>query len=402
MTNMHQLPENFCIAPFVQLTTHPSGSISPCPYLGGTTWKGQTTPSILDKWHSSDLEKLRESFLNNQRNEICQRCWHEEQHHKSSLRRRLYNPTTGTSDYSVVNDTTIVQDLATGLDTKSYLQGPKVLTIKNGNLCNAKCRSCHPGDSSRWIEDSRKLFNQLGQQHYRIDQTESNWTDDQIDELFELSKNLHRLELFGGEPLYNKKVRSLLERIAVAGHSRQLNLYINTNGSVDLVKQIPAIKEFKEIEIGISIDDVGARFEYLRHGVRFDQLVDNVKSWQQYFQQHSVKYYIDSITTVSMFNILYLPEIKQFVQSLLPQAPFWNLLIHPDYLFIKNMPDQVKAAAVQKLKTDPEFADLISVMLQPADIGFDKFLSITKTLDSIRGEDYQKTFPELSNLIDNC
>jgi len=370
--------------------------------LGGTSWAGQDSPSIQDKWRSKDLQALRDSFLNNERNSICQRCWHEEQNNKSSLRRRLYDPTAGTSDYAVINNTTVVNELIAGLAAKTYLDGPKLLTIKNGNLCNAKCRSCHPGDSSRWIEDSKKLFNRLGQQHYRIDQTDSNWTDQQIDELFELSKNLYRLELFGGEPLYNKKVRGLLERIAVAGHSKNLNLYINTNGSVDLVKQIPQIKEFKEVEVGVSIDDVGSRFEYLRHGVVFDELVNNVRSWQQYFEQHGVKYYIDSITTVSVFNILYLPDIKQFVQTLLPQAPFWNLLIHPYYLFIKNMPASVKAAAVEKLSNDSEFDDLINVIQQPADIDFDKFLSITGALDSIRGEDFRRIFPELAKAIDHA
>ena len=399
---MPHLPSNFCIAPFVQLTTHPTGSMSPCPYLGGTTWSGQDSPTVLEKWRSSDLEKLRQNFLDNKCSEICHRCWHEEKNNKSSLRLRLYNPETGTSDYSVINNTSVVDDLVAGLEQKTYLQGPRLLTIKNGNLCNAKCRSCHPGDSSRWIEDSRKLATKLNREYYRIDQSETNWTDQQIDDLFEMSKNLHRLELFGGEPLYNKKVRGLLERIAAAGHSKNLNLYINTNGSVDLVKQIPSIKEFKEIEIGISIDDVGARFEYLRHGVKFDELVQHVRSWQQYFEQHNVKYYIDSITTVSVFNILYLPEIKRFVQDLLPQAPFWNLLIHPDYLFIKNMPDSLKTEAIAKLRSDPEFEDLIKVIEQPRDISFEKFFEITGALDSIRNENFRTTFPELAKVIDNC
>jgi MoaA/NifB/PqqE/SkfB family radical SAM enzyme len=399
---MSQLPENFCIAPFVQLTTHPSGSMSPCPYLGGTAWAGQDSPTMIDKWRSKDLEALRTSFLNNERNSVCQRCWHEEKNNKQSLRRRLYNPVDGSSNYSVINNSTIVKDLINGLENQTYLQGPRMLTIKNGNLCNAKCRSCHPGDSSRWIEDSKKLADAVGHQYYRIDQKEINWTDQQIDELFELSKNLHRLELFGGEPLYNKKVRALLERIVEAGHSKNLNLYINTNGSVDLIKQIPSIKEFKEIEIGVSIDDIGDRFEFLRHGVKFDQLVENVRSWQQYFDQHNVKYYIDSITTVSIFNVLYLPEIKQFVQTLLPQAPFWNLLVYPDYLYIRNMPDSVKELAVEKLSSDSEFADLINVMQQPSNIDVDKFLSITEALDVIRKEDFRKTFPELAKVIDQA
>jgi MoaA/NifB/PqqE/SkfB family radical SAM enzyme len=399
---MHNLPVNFCIAPFVQLTTHPTGSMSPCPYLGGTTWSGKQLPTILEKWTSSDLQALRNDFLANRQASICSRCWHEEKNNKQSLRLRLYDPVNRTSDYSVVNNTNLIDDLLHGLDQKQYLTGPKVLTIKNGNLCNAKCRSCSQGDSSRWIEDSQKLAVALKMQHYAINQTVTNWTDQQINELFELSKNLVRLELFGGEPLYNKKVQALLERIVDAGHSKNLTLYINTNGSVNLIKQIPSIKEFKEIEIGVSIDDVGARFNYLRHGVDFDQMVNNVQSWQKYFDQHQVKYYIDSITTVSIFNILYLPEIKQFVKTLLPQAPFWNLLIYPDYLFIKNMPDSLKVAAIDALAADPEFVDLIDVINQPRDISFEKFLSITESLDLIRAENFRATFPELAKAIDNA
>jgi MoaA/NifB/PqqE/SkfB family radical SAM enzyme len=395
---MDKLPENFCIAPFTQLTTHPTGSISPCPYLGGTTWSDENSNTILDKWKSSDLEQLRADFLSNKRSNTCHRCWHEEKNNKKSLRLRLYDPINHTSDYSIVNSSPIIKELIDGINQKHYLTGPKILTIKNGNLCNAKCRSCHPDDSSRWIEDSKKLANILKEKHYKIDRVEQNWNDLQIEEIFELSKNLHRLELFGGEPLYNKKVRLLLEKIVKAGHSKNLNLYINTNGSVDLVKQIPLIKEFKDVEIGVSIDDIHERFNYLRHGLEFQDVIQNILSWQVYFKTHDVKYFIDSITTVSIFNILYLPEIKTFVQSILPNAPFWNLLIYPDYLFIKNMPDCLKDLAIRKL-SDPEFEDIISIINQPADISFDKFLNITNALDSIRNEDFRTTFPELADSI---
>jgi len=396
---MTDLPANFCVAPFLQLTTHPTTSFSPCPYLGGTTWKGQY-PSIMERWASPDLEVLRTQFKNNQQSEVCNRCWHEETNHKKSLRLRLFDPIAKTSDYSVINNTNIVDELIEGLDNNEYLRGPKVLTIKNGNVCNAKCRSCHPGDSSRWLEDSIKLKSATNQEFYTIVGEEKNWSDQQLDEIFELSKNLVRLELFGGEPLYNKKVRNLLDRIVENGHSKNLNLYINTNGSVDLIKQIPRIKEFKEIEIGVSIDDIGARFEYLRHGVDYNILINNVRNWQEYFTKHGSKYFIDSITTVSVYNILYLPEIKQEVMKLLPQSPFWNLLVNPDHMFIKNMPDRLKEKAIQRLRTDPEFDDLIQVIEQPADPdAWKKFLIITNALDVIRNENFKITFPELADAL---
>jgi MoaA/NifB/PqqE/SkfB family radical SAM enzyme len=397
---MTDLPNNFCVASFLQLTTHPTGSFSPCPYLGGTTWKGQYS-SIIEAWQSNDLESLRNQFLDGQQPKICNRCWHEEKNNKKSLRLRLYDPVNKTSDFSIINNSNIVQEMIDGIEEKQYLQGPKILTIKNGNVCNAKCRSCHPADSSRWSEDTEKLKIKIGKEYYAIGQGEKNWSASQLDEIFELSKSFKRLELFGGEPLYNKKVQQLLDRIVESGHSKNINLYINTNCSVDLIERIPNVKEFKEIEIGVSLDGVGPHFEYLRHGLNYQDAVNNIRKWQKYFEQHNVKYYIDSISTVSVFNILYLPELKRAVMEILPQSPFWNLLINPDYLFIKNMPDLLKAQAIKVLEADSEFEELINVIQQPADVNaWDKFLEITPALDNIRGEDFRKTFPELAKFIE--
>ena len=406
---MHDLPKNFCIAPFTQITAHPNGSFSPCPYLGGTAWT-KKYHTITEQFRGQDLENLRSEFLSNQQSSVCNRCWHEEHNNKKSLRLRLYDPVNKTSDYSIINNSSIIADLTQGLPNKKYLTDLKILTIKNGNLCNAKCRVCHPGDSSRWaIEDAPKLKHMLGTQirNYKIYQTnstENNWTDEQCDEIFEISKTLVRLELFGGEPLYNKKVLKLLDRIVQAGHSTNINLYINTNGSVDLISQVPEIAKFKEVEIGVSIDDIGKRFNYQRHGLEYNQVVENIKKWQEHFSKFKTPLYIDSITTVSVYNILYLPEIKESVQRILPQPPFWNLLITPDHLFIKNMPDQIKYQIIKKLEleSNSEFETIINVLSQPRDpIAWTKFIQIKGALDIIRNEDFQKIFPELAAMIDS-
>jgi MoaA/NifB/PqqE/SkfB family radical SAM enzyme len=398
---MHELPKNFCIAPFTQVTTHPNGSFSPCPYLGGTAWSKQY-PSITKRFQGEDLENLRSQFLSNQQSSVCERCWHEERNNKKSLRLRLYDPVNKTSDYSVINNSSVVSDLTQGLPTKKYLTDLKILTIKNGNVCNAKCRVCHPGDSSRWaIEDAVKLKQILGQEIYNTNSVERNWTDQQCDEIFEISKTLVRLELFGGEPLYNKKVLKLLDRIAEAGHSANINLYINTNGSVDLIRQVPRITEFKEVEIGVSLDDVDARFNYQRHGLDYNQAVENVKRWQEHFTKSTTPLYIDSITTVSVYNVWYLPEIKESVQKILPQSPFWNLLVNPDHLFIKNLPDYVKQQVIKKLESDTEFEEIVNVMSQARDsTAWSKFIQVRDALDTIRNENFQQVFPELAALID--
>ena len=392
-----KLPENFCLAPFVQHTTHPSGSCSPCPYLGGTAWPASSS-NISEQWNSQHLTALRNDFLENKKPEMCHRCWHEEDNNKRSLRLRLFDPVNHTSDYSFGNMEVVEQQLT----NNNYLAGPLVLTIKSGNLCNAKCRVCHPNDSSRWISDAEKLFNITGKRYYNLNQEETNWSELQIEEILTLSKNLVRLELFGGEPTYNKKVAQILQKIIEAGEANHISLYINTNCGTDIPKVMPYVTEFKDIELGVSLDGVGPHFEYIRHGIDYDVAIANIRSAQRYFLQSKTKFWIDSISTVSILNIYYLPELKAAVKKILPLAPFWNLLIEPKHLFIKNMPEHVKHAVIEKLGTDDDFQELISVIQQPAELEYwDQFLEITQGLDSIRKENFKSTFPEFSNIIDN-
>jgi organic radical activating enzyme len=365
--------------------------------LGGTVWSNRAQ-NILAQWTSDELESLRTEFVNNRQSPICNRCWHEEANNKKSLRLRLFDPVAHTSDYTFITDADSVLEK---IRNRSYLNGPEVLTIKNGNVCNAKCRVCHPGDSSRWASDAVQLQTMLGKTYYAVDQRERNWTNEQLDEIVELSANLKRLELFGGEPIYNKKVHEVLKRIVDSGDSQHITLYINTNGSIDLVDRIPYVKEFQAVEIGVSIDGVGRHFDYIRHGLEYDTVKKNVVKWQEYFEKHQVRYFIDSISTVEILNVYYLPELKSAVQEFLPLTPFWNLLVDPAYLFIKNMPDPVKEAVIKKLSLDSEFDDLITVMQQPADLSqWKKFLEVTQALDVIRGESFTKTFPEFVSLFE--
>jgi len=391
------LPKNFCVAPFIQHTTHPSGSNSPCPYLGGTTWSANKS-SIAEQWTDNKLEQLRQDFFDNKKSSICNRCWNEEDNNKQSLRLRLFDPVAQTSDYRFITPALIEQRVT----DKNYLSaGPAVLTIKNGNICNAKCRSCHPNDSSKWATDAKKLHNLTKEPiYYNLYNKDVNWSDLQIEEIVKLSDNLVRLELFGGEPTYNKKVLTILNRLVDSGASKNITLYINTNGSVNIPKRFPMISEFQNIELGVSLDGVGEHFNYIRHGAIYNEVLENITSAQEFFKKNNVKFWIDSISTVSVLNVYYLPELKQAVREILPLDPFWNLLIDPAHLDIKNMPDPIKQKVISKLGDADDFKELVSVMQQPADPGrWTQFLQITEQLDSMRNESFSKTFPEFYSII---
>jgi len=215
-----------------------------------------------------------------------------------------------------------------------------------------------------------------------------------------LAPHLVKLELFGGEPTYNKSVHQLIKQIVTQGDSDHITLYINTNGSVDFLEKLPEIMQFKELEIGVSIDGVGQQFEYIRHGVDYATVQKNIKRWQEQLTAAGMRFFIDSITTVSILNVYYLPEIKQAVQSMLPLSPYWNMLINPPHLFIANMPDAVKAVVAEKLSADPEFADVVNIMMQPGNAThWQEFLTITSALDQIRSESFDTTFSDFAKIL---
>lgn len=391
------LPDTFCIAPFLQHTTHPSGSFSPCPYLGGTVFF-RRHETLKDQWLDPELNNLRSSFLNAEKNPICSRCWNEETYGKRSLRKRLYDLTTQTSDYAFAREPGFAQSLETAIREKTYLNGPRILTIKNGNVCNARCRTCYPECSSRWINDAKKINAITGQYWYNETNVEQNWSDQQIDDIVATSHTLTRLELFGGEPLFNKQVKKLLGLIIAGGSAKNITLYCNTNGTVNFLDTMPEVTEFKNLEVGVSIDGVDEQFNYIRNGADYAQVVNNVKLWKQTLSPE--QFWIDCITTVNILNVFYLPEIKSRMCEIFGMSPFWNLLIEPRYLSIANMPDRIKYSVTDRLGQDAEFADLVLAMNQPTNLDeWSKFLKFTQVLDQIRNESFAKTFPEFYNLI---
>ena len=398
---MSSLPKNFCIAPFTQLTTHPSGTFSPCPYLGGTTWNIGPS-SFLEKWTSTEFNALRSDFLNNVQSSICNRCWHEESAGKKSLRLRLLDPETLDSSYQLLLDETKKQEILDLISDGSYIDGPKMLSIKNGNVCNAKCRSCHPEDSSPWIQDANKLYAKTKKKYYKIGIKESNWSDKQIEHLIELLPTLERLELFGGEPLYNKKVMQLLDHAIKSGHSRHISLYVNTNGSVDILKRIPDIEKFHDIDIGVSIDAIPQHFSYVRHPLCYETVEENISAWIDCLKNKGIPYVIQSISTVSIFNIYYLPELLETVKKLTGHAPYWNLLVTPKHLSIATLPDEIKKAVVTKLEKHGGFGDLINYLEKNKNTHehLREFFEITDGIDLIRNESFKKTFGEFATLME--
>jgi MoaA/NifB/PqqE/SkfB family radical SAM enzyme len=381
------LHKHTCIAPFINLTVDPEQNTSPCPYLGGGTWQFKDK-KFKDIWKSAKFEKLREDHIAGARPIECNRCWKDEQVGKESARQR----TNKMHDISTLEK--IIHD-------NSYLEGPKVLTMKNGNLCNLQCRTCGPKDSSSWIPEAKDHIknykNKLEHTWFQIESFKKNWTDEQMQNFYDISKNLARVEHYGGEPLYNKRVEEHTAKLVELGLSKNIILYFNTNGTHTPSTRLQDLfKSFKSVEFNLSIDGIQDKFEYIRHPAKWSKLLQTIE-WCN--KQQNLIWGI--VTTVSNLNIYYLDSILQTFDSWGKRNVFLNILEDPKFYSIVNLPEKIKNKITKKYEGNERLQSTVAYMNnhQGDDTIWQKFVFWTENKDKYRQQDFRFTFPEFYSIM---
>jgi len=381
------LPKHTCIAPFINLTIDPEQNTSPCPYLGGGTWQFKDL-DIQDIWKSQKFEKLRKDHLEGNKPVECNRCWKDEEVNKESARQRT-------------NKLHNIDQLEPMLNDKSYLQGPKVLTMKNGNICNLQCRICGPKDSSSWIPEAKshiqKFPNALEHTWFGHESFKKNWTDKQMQNFYDCSNNLTRVEHYGGEPLYNKRVEEHTAKLVEQGNAKNIVLYFNTNGTHIPSRRLQELfRSFKAIEFNISIDGIENQFEYIRHPAKWSKLLSTVEWCNK--QQNFIW---GIVSTVSNLNIYYLDSMLETFDSWGKQNVFLNILENPTFYCITNIPDRIKNIITKKYKGNERLQSTVAYMNNHKgdDEIWNNFLFWTKNKDTYRGQDFHFTFSEFSSII---
>lgn len=387
---------NFCIAPFNQITFSPAGNFSPCPEIGGRPW-WSPDGNILKMWNSEDFKKLRSSFLNNEKNSICNRCWDQEELGQNSLRKRLLSARPpGNSNFGP-------GEMIPFLDHRHKI-GPKQINIMVSNKCNLRCRSCGVRASSTYNIEGRyyqEKNNRISPRYFNEKLKPLEFSDDQIEQIFQLSGNVTRIEFYGGEPLLDTKTLSLLQQYVDSGLSKNITLYYNTNGIAE-IKEIhyKLWSQFKSLEFKFSVDDIFDRFTYVRHPGKWNDWIDNLNAIRKY--SWKIPTQVTAICTVGILNIYYIPELLDKMDELKMKV-FLNTIDIPNYYSIKWLPTAIKTAIKEKLN---QYHDRTKINFLLNYLDCDEDLSVwedfkfwTKEKDEYRKENFSITYPEFYKII---
>jgi molybdenum cofactor biosynthesis enzyme MoaA len=350
MANLNS--KTFCLHPFTGLATREDGAIQVCCRSHPIGWIQQQ--NLEDIWNNDCMRSIRKQVLNNQRPKECAPCFNLEDQGVESLRQRHI---AGIIPEARINlYPRALEDLR-----EDYTMPFKFPTmeIKLNNLCNLKCRMCHPMDSTSWNDwsvveefyEKEKNFmvkairdlNLINKPYLGEFDNNPNWWDS-----FEkLIPYFRRVEFAGGEPLMDPQHYKILDMLAPYGN--QIEIKYATNLSM-LGKSNRTIWEhwpkFKSIAVNVSIDGIDDSYEYIRGNASYTELIKNIKQIQTI---PNISRIVGAVA-VQVSNVLVLDKMIKYFLDDLGIVFYTNMVQYPNVLSAQCLPADLKQLAIERLQ----------------------------------------------------
>jgi len=394
---------NICILPWISIETTPLGQMRVC-CLANENIKDTNGKDLLienttlsSAFVSEYMNDLRKSFINGEKPSVCNRCWSEEESGRTSKRQNSYNR---------------LGNLVKHIDFSNPNSGDLIfLDLKLGNICNLKCRICGSFSSSKWAQEEIEINKEYLTEYHRPAkeflrqgqwprQVSAFWNDLDV-----LLPHIRYLEFTGGEPFLITEHFDFLRQAINLGVAKNIEIHYNTNGTQFPEDAIDIWKQFKLVEIALSIDDMGARFEYQRYGAKWDIVEKNLKNFRD-LRDKNKNIVLQLCLTVNALNFYYIDEILNWVPHQMFNYHYLNVVHDPPHFCIKNLNDDAKEMITRKISQaniPSIFVDEIKNLLQFMNSGTGTdcsyLIQVLRDSDKFRKQHLADHHPELAAAI---
>lgn len=383
-----------CSLSWSHLFVDPTGRVKPCCRF----WNNPEQPAYsiheqnLGNFFDSYLNKLRESQLSQQSINGCRRCYEEQGQGKKSLRQRYNeNPDFNVEKYIDLNE-------------------PKLrwIELAISNDCNLKCRMCDSRYSYLWFDDENSMYGKT--------KSSKRKTKMNIDEITPYLQDLMHIKFTGGEPLMTKDHYVLLERLVERGYAKNIFLNYSTNCTITPNQRLKDLwKNFKWVELALSLDATGAACEYIRHPAKWSDVCQVAEMFLELSNKMDLR--IGLRPTVSVLNLFELPALFEWWFRLFSKYKKGSIqeswinpthLTFPEHLRVTILPSDRKLRMSKETEDnykDKWFYQYIQPIVNYMNSSdeylrlFPSFVDYTRRLDQIRQEDFFQTYPYYKGLF---
>ena len=340
--------------PFTGLATREDGAVKVCCRSAPIGFIQES--SLEEIWNNDSMREVRRQVLCGERPEVCKPCFDLEDQGVESLRQRHIN---GIIPEARIN----LYPKALDQLNDNYTMPFEIPTmeIKLNNLCNLKCRMCHPMDSTAWNDWSevKDLYNKEGnflpdkiiklnlERKPFLDSFEN--TDNWWSSFEKLLPHFRRVEFAGGEPLMDPQHYRILDMLKPYG--KNIEIKYATNGTTLGISKSRTVHDywphFKSVAVNVSLDGIHNVYNHIRTNSNFSEVEKNIKEIQTIPNVSRVV----GAFTAQAGNILQAAECIDYFINEMNIVFYSHRVSYPNVLSAQVLPQQLKDLAISRLQS---------------------------------------------------
>jgi sulfatase maturation enzyme AslB (radical SAM superfamily) len=439
-SEVNSVSPSFCLAKWYNVSIHiPTGKTHSCYHPKAHQVPLEEIKIDVSALHNTNYKKeQRRLMLEGKRPSECNFCW-ETEDSGVQLSDRAYRSQD-------VYDPALIQEAQQLGFTGN--PNPRYVEVNFNQACNLRCNYCSPHLSTAWQQDierhgpyklADRVHNDLS---WMIQESKPNNSLDNPyllafwEWLPQIYPTLQTFRMTGGEPLMDKNTFRMFDYVKT-NPKKDLQLSITSNccpPNAQWSKFMTSLQEITEADavdhfmLFCSLDSWGRQAEYIRDGLNFETLYNNVTDYLANGKKHSLTFIV-TFNALSytgwlelIHNILKLRKKfntdRQLIWFDVPQlsSPEWlnpkmlsnmvNVLEHSVRYMKANIETEAtrfkgfkdfEISKVQRLidwiKTKPEF---------DKDTQMKNFYLYWSEYDRRRGTNFVDVFPELNTFWQQC
>ena len=350
----------------------------------GEPIEGSTGQLPFDHYHSDFMTEIRDSMIGDYRDGFaqgCKKCLLQERKKIKSHRQLSQG---GNYD----------NQLRQIFSMEKLVPNPRSIRLKIspfGNHCNLSCSMCHPLNSHKREKELdalpkwKPMFARYHQPN-RLDPLAI------AQNIIDHAEYVDSIDILGGEPLIHKDHKPFIEMLMDSGKCQHMQIIYTTNCT--RTKQKEKLLErvfdyFRSVRIRLSVDDIGKRNEYIRHGSKWSDIEEGIEWACSMREKYNIE--LRCTRTTQFLNLLSTSEVVKYFNCLdIPVDLSESFVYNPWELCVANLPQELKD------QVDLHY-DIIHHQGHISQ--FQKGLSYYLALDTKRGTNILDAFPEFEKYV---
>ena len=194
------------------------------------------------------------------------------------------------------------------------------VSISFDNLCNLKCITCSPTNSSQLATEiknstQKKIYTSI----HKKRPIKAEFLKKMLSDANSVTHRTINLEILGGEPLINPVVYDFLDWLIEQPYAPMAQVNLTTNGTTFDDRILKYIKYFRKFLLQLSIDGIENTFEYVRFGAKFSTLEQVTSKFYELLTLYPEKFAISMNYTLTWMNSLHIKEFFNWVNINYPK-----------------------------------------------------------------------------------